>query len=118
MKNNKCLDDVEYEKNYPSGSSPAKIYGSPKMHKLLDSNSLPNFCPIVSSIGTYNYNLSKYLCELLSPSLPNEFCTKGMVTFVEELKEVSINDKFLVSFDVNSLFTNIPLKETIKLALT
>ena len=36
---------------------------------------------------------------------------------MEELKEVSINDKFLASFDVTSLFTNIPLKETIKLAV-
>ena len=36
---------------------------------------------------------------------------------MEELKEVSINDEFLVSFDVTSLFTNIPLKETIKLAV-
>ena len=111
------MDDVEYEKIYPSGFSPAKIYGSPKMHKPFDSNSLPNFRPIVSSIGTYNYNLSKYLCELLSPNLPNEFCTKHTFTFVEELKEVSINDKFLVSYDVNSLFTNIPLKVTIKLAV-
>ena len=87
------------------------------MHKPFDSNSLPNFRPIVSSIGTYNYNLSKYLCELLSPNLPNKYCTKVTFTFVEELKEVSINDKFLVSFDVTSLFTNIHLKETIKLAV-
>ena len=36
---------------------------------------------------------------------------------MEELKEVSINNKFLVSYDINSLFTNIPLKETIKLAV-
>ena len=34
---------------------------------------------------------------------------------MEELKEVSINDKFLVSYDANSLFTNIPLKKKIKL---
>ena len=87
------------------------------MHKPFDSNSLPNFPPIVSSIGTYNYNLSKYFCELLSLNLLNEFCTKEPFTFVEELKKVSINDKFLVSYDVNSLFSNIPLKETIKLAV-
>ena len=36
---------------------------------------------------------------------------------MEELKEASINGKCLVSYDVNSLFTNIPLKETIKLAV-
>ena len=117
LKNNKRLDNVEYGKIYPSGSSPAKIYGSPKMHKPFDSNSLPNFRPIVSSIGTYNYNLSKYLCELLSPNLPNEFCAKDTFKFVEELKKININDKFLVSYDVNSLFTNSPLKETIKLAV-
>ena len=58
LKNSKCLDNLDYEKIYPSGSSPAKIYGSPKMHKPFDSNSLPKFRPIVSSIGTYNYNLS------------------------------------------------------------
>ena len=36
---------------------------------------------------------------------------------MEELKEVSINDKFLVSYDVNSLFKKIPWKETIKVAV-
>ena len=116
--NNKCLDDIEYEKNYQSGSSPAKYYGSPKMHRPFDSNFLPNFRTIVSSIGTYNYNLSKYLCELVSPNLPIQFCTTDTFTFVEELKEVSINNKYLVSYDVNSLLTNITLKETIKLAVT
>ena len=36
---------------------------------------------------------------------------------MEKLKELSINDKFLVSFHVDSLFTNIILNETIKLAV-
>ena len=38
-------------KNYynvvPSASSPAKVYGSPKIHKPFDSNSVLNFRPIV-----------------------------------------------------------------------
>ena len=54
LKKNKCLDDVEYEKIYPSGSSLAKIYGSPKIHIPFDSNSLPNFRPIVFCTGTCN----------------------------------------------------------------
>ena len=98
-----------YEKMYPTGSSPTKISGSPKTHKPFDTNSPPKFHPIVSSNGTYNYSISKYLYELLSPNLPNEFCRKDTFTFVEEKKEVSINDKFLVSYDVNSLFASIPL---------
>ena len=110
------MDKVEYEEIYPSRSSPAKIYGSPKIHNPFNSNSLPNFRPNVSSIGTYKCNPFKYLPELLSLSLPNEFCTKDTFTFVEELKEVSVNDRFLVSFDVNSLFTSILLNKAIKLA--
>ena len=112
----KCLNDVDYKFIYPSGSFPAKIYGTPKMHKLTDSDSFPNLRPIVSSVGTYNYNLAKYLCNLLSPHLPEQYCKKDTFTFVEELKRVSLADKFLVSFDVRSLFTNIPLSATIKLA--
>ena len=117
LKNNKYLDDIEYEKIYLSGSSPGKNYGPPKMHKPFDSNSLPHFSANVSSISTYNYSLSKYVCELLSPNLPNEFCIIDRFTFVEELKKVSLNNKSLVSDHVNSLFTNIPLKDTIKLAV-
>ena len=37
--------------------------------------------------------------------------------FVEEVKWVNLVDKFLVSFDETSLFKNIPLCETIKLAV-
>ena len=87
------------------------------MNKPFYSNSLLNFRPIVSSTSTYYYNLSEYLCELLSPNLPNEFCTTDTLKFVEELKEVSINDKLLVSYKVKSSFIKIPLKETIKLAV-
>ena len=113
----KCLNDVDYKFIYPSGSAPAKIYGTPKMHKLTDSDTFPKLRPIVSSVGTYNYNLAKYLCNLFSPHLPEQYCTKDTFTFVEELKRVSLVDKILVSFDVASLFTNIPLSETIKLAV-
>ena len=87
------------------------------MHKSTDSDSFPKLRPIVSSVGTYNYNLAEYLCNLLSPYLPEQYCTKDTFIFVEELKRVSLVDKFLVSFNVTSLFTNIPLSVTIKLAV-
>ena len=87
------------------------------MHKLTDSDSFLELRPIFSSVGTYNYNLAKYLCNLLSPHLPEQYCAKDTFTFVEELKRVSLVDKFLVSFDVTSLFTNIPPSTTIKLAV-
>ena len=46
-----------YNEIYPTGSQPARIYGLPKMHKARPPGSAPPFRPIVSSIGTHNYNL-------------------------------------------------------------
>ena len=54
---------------------------------------------------------------MLQPLIPIEHTTKDSFTFVKDIKEVSFNNKFLVSFDVNSLFTNIPLNETIDIAV-
>ena len=46
------FDEIEYDKLYPSASAPARIYGTPKMHKFSSSDSFPKLCLIVSSIGT------------------------------------------------------------------
>ena len=55
LKNNqKYLNNVDYKFIYLSGSAPAKIYGTPKMHKLTDSDSFLKLRPVVSSLGTYN----------------------------------------------------------------
>ena len=67
----------------------------------------------MSSIGTYNYNLAKYL----KPHISSEFCATDTFSFVQEIQQFDFSDKFLVSYDVTSLFTNIPLSETIDLAV-
>ena len=46
---------------YPSGSAPARIYGTPKMHTFSSSDSFSKLRPILSSIGTFNYNLARFL---------------------------------------------------------
>ena len=66
------LENVLYDSIYPNGSQPARIYALPKMHKLRDPTSTSPFRPIVSPIGTYNYNLAKLLCNLLEPYIPND----------------------------------------------
>jgi len=86
------------------------------MHKDCGPNSAPSFRPIVSSIGTYN-NLAKYHCNLLSPHIPTEHCTTDTFTFVQDIQSLSKFGKFMVSFDVESLFTNIPLEKCIDLAV-
>ena len=57
---------------YPSGYPPACIYGTPEMHKFSSSDSVPKLRPIVSSIGTFNYNLARFLCDLISPLVPKD----------------------------------------------
>ena len=94
---------------YPSGSAPARIYGSPKMHKFSSSDSFPKLGLIVSSIGTFNYNLAHFLCDLLSPLVPNDYSCKDTFSFVSQIKNANLSKTFLVSYDVTSLFTNIPL---------
>ena len=109
-------DDV-YLKIYPVGSQPARIYGLPKIHKMKCENDIPKFRPIISSIGTYNYQLAKWLSDLLTDHLPNEYTSQDTFSFITDLKKQDLKGKYMVSFDVASLFTNIPLVETVDLAV-
>ena len=51
------------------------------------------FRPIVSSIGAYSYNLAKYLCNLLTPLTPAEFCAKDSFSFVNEIQKLSMQKR-------------------------
>ena len=70
LKNKGFFIDESYDKIYPSGCKPAPIYGLPKIHKLNITKDNPSLRPIISSIGSYNYNLSKFLTNLLTPVIP------------------------------------------------
>ena len=113
MKQKNFFNEIEYDNLYPSGSSPARIYGAPKMHKFSSSGSFPKLCLIVSSIGTFNYNLARFLCDLLSPLVPNDYPCKDTFSFVFQIKNANLSKRFLVSYDVTSLFTT----ETIDIAI-
>ena len=71
---------------YPSGSVPARIYDTPKMHKFSSSDSFPKPRPFVSSMGTFNYNLALFLCDFLSPSVPDDYSCKETFTFASQIK--------------------------------
>ena len=92
---------------YPSGSAPAPIYGTSKMHKFSCSDSFPKLHPIISSIGNFNYNPAHFLCDLLSPLVPNDY-----FSLVSQIQNAN-----LISYDVTSLLTNIPLQETIDIVI-
>ena len=113
MKQKTFFNEIEYDKLYPSGSAPARFYGTPRMHKFSSSDSFPKLHSIVSSTGTFDYNLSHFLCDLLPPLVPNDYSCKDTFPFVSQIKNANLSKTFILYYDVTSLFTNIPLHENI-----
>ena len=87
------------------------------MHKFYSCDLYPKPRPIVSSVGTFNYNLARFLCDFLSPLVPNDYSCRGTFSFVSQIKNASISKKSLVFDDVTRFFANIPLQETIDIAI-
>ena len=67
----------------------------------------PKLHPIVTSIGTFNYNLVRYLCDLLSPLIPRKYFFKDTFSFISQIKNLNLIGKL----DLTSLFINIPFQE-------
>ena len=109
LKHAGILNENEYKEIKPVGSNPGIMYGLPKVHK----DNYP-IRPIVSSIGTYNYRLAKYLVQILKPLSTNHNSIKDSFTFSDWIRQQQRQgNSILCSYDVKSLFTNIPLEETI-----
>ena len=91
------------------------MYGLAKVHKIV-IDGLPPFRPILPAIGTPIYKLAKFLVPMLEPLTTNECTIKDSFTFAEELQ--SFDSKLVMaSFDIESIFTNIPFQETIDLCV-
>ena len=118
LKNKQFLDDATYERIYQSGSQRSRLYGTPpKVHQINSNSEVLSFRLIVSSISSFNYNLSRFLFDMLTPFILTDYCTLDLFSYVKEDQEVSVSHYFMVSYDVFSMSTNIPLNETIDLAV-
>ncbi len=104
--------EPEYKRLCPSGSRPGRLYGVGKIHKP----GCP-LRPILSAIGTPTYALAKFLVPLLSPVTANQYTIKDSLSFAKEICGFERTDCFMASFDVKSLFTNIPLTETLDICV-
>ena len=71
--------------------------------------------PVVSTIGTPFHSTSKFLVDLLQPTLnKNQIRVKNSTSFVEEAKAWQIAaDEIQVSFDVVNLYPSIPINKAI-----
>ena len=61
-------------------------------------------------VNTPEHNLAKWLDSLMKPYIPDSNFLPSTSSFVDKIKELKpTNDVKLVSFDVTSFFTNVPL---------
>ena len=92
----------------PSASSCPRFFGQPKIHKP----DVP-LRPIVASRGSPTYNTARHLTKILHPLVgrtPHHITNSSQ--FVDIIKDLKLSQSdILVSFDVVSLFINIPTKE-------
>ena len=96
---------------YKSEALPPRLYGLPKIHK----KEIP-LRPIVSAIGSPTYNISKHLSHLLQPHIgKTSSYIRDSAHFIEKINQLKIDDNdLLVSFDVVSLFTKVPINDTLQ----
>ena len=103
------MDAFTYRKMMPCGSGPGRMYGMAKQHKA----GCP-LRPVNSMIGTAEYDLAKWLDSYIKLYLPNDHSINSTKNFIDKLKSHLFSaNGVCVSFDVESLFTNVPQLEII-----
>ena len=98
----------------PRHKQPDRIYGLLRIHKA----DVP-LRPIVSCVNTFAYDLSAYLANILSPLTgKSEYTVTNSAHFVSTVSnETILDNEIMVSFDVELLFTNVPIDAAVQAAL-
>ena len=74
--------------------------------------------PIISNIGTATHKTAQYINELLTPLSKSINTIESSSTFVQVVKNRKVPERYeMISFDVESLFTNEPLQYIIDIVL-
>ena len=111
MRNNKEIDRKCLVYLLPSNPRPGRFYLLPKIHKGVLP---PPGRPIVSAIGSPTEKISEFLDFFLQPtlsSIPSYVKDTGHFLYILQNLGPFSKDTLLVTYDVASLYTNIPLTE-------
>ena len=112
LKTKIALSDEIYSRIHPTSTTTPSLYGLPKLHKP----GVP-LRPILSCCGSYNHECARWLSQSLVNLRQHPTNTPGTFHFLTKLSSQNIKNHTIVSFDVKSLFTNIPTSFTTQLVL-
>ena len=103
---------------YPHSNQPAKLQRTAKTHKFNNIQEINKeklkFCPIIDQTGTYSYNTAQVISQYLKPLCKNKGTINDTQSFSADITNIPpLQEHEDVSYDVESLFTNIPINETI-----
>ena len=89
------------------------LYGNCKIHKNIYD---PPLRPIISQIPAPTNDIAKFLNNIIEPYHQVKYSIKSTEELLELLK-VTQPTGILASLDVESLFTNVPINDTISIIL-
>ena len=106
------ISESLYTKMRSTGGQPARLYGLAKVHKV----NTP-LRPVLSLPGSSYYNLNKVLSKFFEKIEGANIETNSLdAREILESTNLEPNEN-LISLDAKSLYTNVPLKEAIDIAL-
>ena len=106
------ISESLYTRMRSTGGQPARLYGLAKVHKV--NTPLKSVLCLPSS--SY-YNLNKVLAKFFE-KIEGANIETNSLDARESLESINLEpNKTLISLDVKSLYTNVPLKEAIDIAL-
>lgn len=113
LHNNKHIDTYTKLKLTCSAANAPQLYGLPKIHKP----EIP-MRPISASFALPAYHLSKFIGTILNNLTSTKHNIKNSTHLKEDLQTIDIEETdLLISLDVVSLFTNIPIHLATKIVL-
>ena len=108
----------QYQKMRPTSNQPGRFFATAKTHKFnsyeeINVNNL-KLRPIIDQTGTHTHPAAKIISEYLQPLTKNNYVIDNTLKFPDILKTTENSSEYEdVSYDAESLFTSIPVKETI-----
>ena len=110
LKQDGCIDEELFLNLKPIGSQPPRLYGLAKVHK----NSTP-VRPVLSMPGSAYHLIANQVAEWLS-TVPECQINSSTKEISEKVSSIQLaENEELVSFDVTSLYTNVPVMESIEI---